>query len=51
MKRYMTTLQSELDLERIVIEKVTNFSTDKLEAILYQIMTKNLNLSKSLVQF
>lgn len=40
MKRYMNNLQSELDLERIVVEKVSNFSTDKLEAILYQIMTK-----------
>lgn len=40
MKNYMTNLQSELDLETIVVEKVTNFSSDKLESILYQIMTK-----------
>lgn len=40
MKNYMTNLQAELDLEKIVIEKVANFSSDKLEAILYQIMTK-----------
>jgi uncharacterized membrane protein YheB (UPF0754 family) len=40
MKNYMTNLESDLDLEAIVVQKVTNFSSDKLEAILYQIMTK-----------
>lgn len=40
MKNYMTKLESELDLETIVVEKVTNFSSTKLEDILYQIMTK-----------
>jgi uncharacterized membrane protein YheB (UPF0754 family) len=40
MKSYMTNLQSELDLEAIVVQKVTNFSSAKLEDILYQIMTK-----------
>lgn len=40
MKNYMTNLQAELNLEKIVVEKVANFSSDKLEAILYQIMTK-----------
>jgi uncharacterized membrane protein YheB (UPF0754 family) len=40
MKKYMNNLQNELDLEKIVIEKVSKFSSDKLEAILYQIMTK-----------
>ena len=40
MKNYMGTLQSELDLEKIVIEKVSNFSTDKFEEILNQIMSK-----------
>jgi uncharacterized membrane protein YheB (UPF0754 family) len=39
MKQYMTTLQSELDLEKIVIGKVGNFSSDKLEDILNQIMS------------
>lgn len=39
MKQYMTTLQSELDLEKIVIEKVGKFSSDKLEEILNQIMS------------
>ena len=40
MKNYMGTLQSDLDLERIVIEKVSKFSTDKFEDILNQIMSK-----------
>ena len=39
MKQYMTTLQSELDLEKIVVEKVGRFSSDKLEEILNQIMS------------
>jgi uncharacterized membrane protein YheB (UPF0754 family) len=39
MKQYMTTLQSELDLEKIVIDKVGKFSSDKLEEILNQIMS------------
>ena len=39
-KNYMGTLKSELDLEKIVIEKVSNFSTDKFEEILNQIMSK-----------
>jgi uncharacterized membrane protein YheB (UPF0754 family) len=40
MKNYAGQLQSELDLEKIVTEKVAAFSTEKLEAILYQIMNK-----------
>ena len=40
MKRYMSNLQSELDLERIVVDKVTGFSSDKLEEILMSIMAK-----------
>ena len=40
MKRYAGHLEEELDLERIVIDKVSAFSTDKLEDILYQIMSK-----------
>jgi uncharacterized membrane protein YheB (UPF0754 family) len=39
MKQYMNTLQHELDLEKIVVEKVGNFSSDKLEDILNQIMS------------
>ena len=40
MKSYAGHLQEELDLEKIVTEKVSAFSTDKLEDILYQIMSK-----------
>jgi len=40
MKSYARHLQEELDLEKIVTEKVSAFSTDKLEDILYQIMSK-----------
>jgi uncharacterized membrane protein YheB (UPF0754 family) len=40
MKRYMGHLQAELDLERIVTEKVSAFSNDKLEEILMSIMSK-----------
>ena len=40
MKNYMATLQTELDLEQMVIEKVSKFSSDKFENILNQIMAK-----------
>ena len=40
MKNYAGHLQEELDLEKIVTEKVSAFSSDKLEEILYQIMSK-----------
>jgi uncharacterized membrane protein YheB (UPF0754 family) len=40
MQRYMKNLQEELDLERIVIEKVAGFSSNKLEEILMSIMSK-----------
>lgn len=40
MKNYTGNLRSELDLEKIVTEKVAAFSTEKLESILYQIMSK-----------
>ena len=40
MKNYMNNLEKELDLEKIIIEKVTGFSSDKLEQILYDIMSK-----------
>lgn len=40
MQRYMGNLQQQLDLERIVVEKVAGFSTDKLESILVSIMSK-----------
>ncbi|MEZ5034565.1 MAG: DUF445 family protein [Chitinophagaceae bacterium] len=40
MKQYAANLKTELDLEQIVITKVSAFSTDKLEEILFQIMSK-----------
>lgn len=40
MKRYMGHLQAELDLEKIVTEKVAGFSSDKLEEILMSIMAR-----------
>lgn len=40
MKKYAANLKTELDLEQIVIAKVAAFSSDKLEEVLYQIMSK-----------
>lgn len=40
MKQYSGTLKTQLDLEQIVTDKVKNFSSDKLEQILYQVMAK-----------
>jgi uncharacterized membrane protein YheB (UPF0754 family) len=40
MQQYMGNLKQELDLERIVVEKVKGFSSDKLEQILNAIMSK-----------
>jgi uncharacterized membrane protein YheB (UPF0754 family) len=40
MKQYARHLEEDLDLEKIVIDKVSNFSSDKLEDVLFQIMAK-----------
>ncbi|ULQ57858.1 DUF445 family protein [Flavihumibacter rivuli] len=40
MEQYMTRLQDQLDLEKIVVEKVKGFSSDKLEDILQNIMAR-----------
>jgi len=40
MQQYSSNLRQSLDLEKIVIEKVSGFSSDKLESILMQIMSK-----------
>jgi uncharacterized membrane protein YheB (UPF0754 family) len=40
MKNYMINLKQELDLERIVVDKVAAFSSEKLESILYGIMAR-----------
>ncbi len=38
--RFAGKLEQEVDVEKVVYEKVVNFSTDKLEQILYSIMSK-----------
>jgi uncharacterized membrane protein YheB (UPF0754 family) len=40
MKNYMGNLQQDLDLEKIVTQKVAGFSSDKLEQILNDIMKR-----------
>ncbi|MHA4811260.1 DUF445 domain-containing protein [Flavitalea flava] len=40
MKNYVANLKNDLDLERIVVDKIANFSSDKLETMLNQILTK-----------
>lgn len=40
MENYMAQLQKDLDLEEIVVKKVSGFSSDKLEEILQAIMSK-----------
>jgi uncharacterized membrane protein YheB (UPF0754 family) len=40
MKNYVGNLKNDLDLEKIVVEKIANFSSDKLEQMLNQILTK-----------
>lgn len=46
MKQYAANLKSELDLEQIVIQKVSKFSSDKLEEVFYQIMSKEFRFVK-----
>ncbi|HEX4371919.1 MAG TPA: DUF445 family protein [Puia sp.] len=40
IKSYINNLKHDLDLERIVVEKVAAFSSEKLEKMLNQILTK-----------
>jgi uncharacterized membrane protein YheB (UPF0754 family) len=40
MKSYVANLRNDLDLERIVVDKIVNFSSDRLEQMLNQILTK-----------
>ena len=40
MKNYVSNLKNDLDLEKIVVEKIANFSSHKLEQMLNQILTK-----------
>ncbi|MBM3921766.1 MAG: DUF445 family protein [Sphingomonadales bacterium] len=40
MRSYAGELRTDLDLEEIITEKVSRFSSDRLEELLYQIMAK-----------
>jgi uncharacterized membrane protein YheB (UPF0754 family) len=40
MNNYADHIKQDLDLEKIIVDKVSNFSSDKLEEILQQILTK-----------
>jgi uncharacterized membrane protein YheB (UPF0754 family) len=40
MKNYVANLRNDLDLERIVVDKIAGFSSDRLESMLNQILTK-----------
>jgi uncharacterized membrane protein YheB (UPF0754 family) len=40
MKNYVAHLKNDLDLERIVVDKIANFSSDRLETMLNDILTK-----------
>jgi uncharacterized membrane protein YheB (UPF0754 family) len=40
MQRYAGILQEELDLEKIIVNKVSELSSEKLEVFLYQIMAR-----------
>jgi len=45
MKAYMQNLQKELDVEKLISEKISAFTPDKLETLLYQTMGKELRLA------
>lgn len=45
MKNYMTNLQQDLDLEKIVTEKLSAFPIEKLESALYESMGAELRLA------
>jgi uncharacterized membrane protein YheB (UPF0754 family) len=40
MKNYVSNLRNDLDLEKIVVDKIAAFSSDKLEAMLNQFLTR-----------
>jgi uncharacterized membrane protein YheB (UPF0754 family) len=40
MKNYVNHLKNDLDLEKIVVDKIAGFSSDRLETMLSQILTK-----------
>jgi uncharacterized membrane protein YheB (UPF0754 family) len=44
MEKYMNELRGELDLETMITEKITHFSSDRLEQILNSVMSKEFRL-------
>jgi uncharacterized membrane protein YheB (UPF0754 family) len=48
IKGYVQNLQADLDLEKMVAEKIAAISSDKLEASLYQALAKELRLAQLL---
>jgi uncharacterized membrane protein YheB (UPF0754 family) len=40
MKNYVGNMKNDLDLERIITEKIVNFSAERLEQMLNQILTR-----------
>ena len=44
MEKYAGSLKKELDLEALVVQKVSQFSSDKLEEMLYTIMAKEFKM-------
>ncbi len=48
MKQFAGNLKAEFDPEQVVIKKISGFSSEKLEALLYQNMGKELRLARML---
>jgi len=46
MKSYMQNLQKDLNLEKLISDKITGFTPDKLEAILYENMGRELRQAR-----
>jgi uncharacterized membrane protein YheB (UPF0754 family) len=40
MKNYVTHLREDLDLEKMVVDKIAGFSNDRLETMLNEFLTK-----------
>jgi uncharacterized membrane protein YheB (UPF0754 family) len=40
MQNYVSNLREDLDLERIIVEKIAGFSADRLESLLNEFLTK-----------
>jgi uncharacterized membrane protein YheB (UPF0754 family) len=45
MKQYLGVLQTELNIEKVVIEKLSNFSTEKVEELLIETMSTELRFA------